>query len=561
MEFVGRTVRKEFKGFGCFTGTVKSYSPSSGLFEVVYEDGDSEELNFAEVSLLLGGGEPNLVEEEVKPSRLGRKPKKRRRVERKREIRGNSGNAAEVIFENDSGFGEDLNKNCDLSDGSEGRLEMGQAFGGNFRESVEVDGNLNNNVNCSKGLDKTLEQQSVLNVNWNVNRVDNLKDGIDLNAEFNLNGGCDLNVDLNVGKEEISEKRDCIDLNLDASGDFAQNLNGDSLDGSTAVTHGTQRRGCYFDLNLEVDEDFKDTEGDCEEKFKVSPKFEMIEENQKKERSGDTEEKVIEDGNANETWKEVYIDITEDNPMTSVGDLIDCAAAERLNNQNSCSSGDLKADNSLGVLDTSCMKDCGLVEVLVKDSLSEARTPMIHGDSGGPNIQRSSRRKRRKLLDNLKSTTTETVLRRSTRRGSAQNHNSITSFSVSDPLSSSAVSAITEEKPVISGCEETEKPSVLPQELELPPSSEHLNLDGIPILDLFSIYACLRSFSTLLFLSPFKLEDFVAALKCKSPSSLFDYVHLSILQTLRKHLEWLANDGSESASDCLRYILSPPITI
>lgn len=552
MEFVGRTVRKEFKGFGCFTGTVKSYSPSSGLFEVVYEDGDSEELNFAEVSLLLGGGEPNLVEEEVKPSRLGRKPKKRRRVERKREIRGNSGNAAEVIFGNDSGFGGDLNKNCDLSDGSEGGLEMGQAFGGNLRESVEVDGNLNDNVNCSKGLDKTLEQQSVLNVNLNGNRVDNLKDGIDLNAEFNLNGGCDLNVDLNVGKEEISEKRDCIDLNLDASGDFAQNLNGDSLDGSTAVTHGTQRRGCYFDLNLEVNEDFKDTEGDCEEKFKVCPKFEMIEENQKKERSGDTEEKVIEDGNANETWKEVYIDITEDNPMTSVGDLIDCAAAERLNNQNSCSSGDLKADNSLGVLDTSCMKDCGLVEVLVKDSLSEARTPMIHGDSGGPNIQRSSRRKRRKLLDNLKSTTTETVLRRSTRRGSAQNHNSITSFSVSDPLSSSAVSAITEEKPVISGCEETEKPSVLPQELELPPSSEHLNLDGIPILDLFSIYACLRSFSTLLFLSPFKLEDFVAALKCKSPSSLFDYVHLAILQTLRKHLEWLANDGSESASDCLR---------
>ncbi|KAK9273798.1 hypothetical protein L1049_018608 [Liquidambar formosana] len=72
------------------------------------------------------------------------------------------------------------------------------------------------------------------------------------------------------------------------------------------------------------------------------------------------------------------------------------------------------------------------------------------------------------------------------------------------------------------------------------------------MLDFFSVYACLRSFSTLLFLSPFELEDFVAALKCKSPSPLFDFIHVSILQTLRKHLEFLSDEGSQSASDCLR---------
>ncbi|KAM0997171.1 hypothetical protein ACFX2I_007044 [Malus domestica] len=545
MEFVGRSVKKELKGHGFFTGTVKSYAATSGLFEVIYEDGNTEELSFDEVSLLLGcGAEVDLVEAAAKP---GRKPKKRRRIERKREIRGNA------ALGNASGFDGDLNENCNLSDGSEGKLELEQRFGGNLRENVAVSGNLNENVDSSNVVDKTLEQGTGLITNGDVNRVGNLKNGIDLNAGFNLNlnDGCDLNVDSNVGMEGVVEKRDCIDLNLDANDDFVENRNGDSsLGGSTLVTHGTQKRGCDFDLNLEVNEEFKDTECDCEEKFKVNPKFEMIEGSLEKERSGDGEEKITEDGNSNGMCKEVYIDINEDVPMRNVDDPIDCAAGERLDDKNCCSSGDLKADNSVGIFDTGCIKDSGLVEVLVKDSLSEARTPMIHGnlgDSGSPCIKKSSRRKRRKLLDNLKSTTTETVLRRSARRGSALNH-----VSVSDPLSSSAVGAITEEKPVISGCEETEKPSVLPQSLELPPSSQHLNLDGIPVLDLFSIYACLRSFSTLLFLSPFKLEDFVAALTCKTPSLLFDHVHVSILQTLRKHLEWLANEGDESASNCLR---------
>jgi hypothetical protein len=49
------------------------------------------------------------------------------------------------------------------------------------------------------------------------------------------------------------------------------------------------------------------------------------------------------------------------------------------------------------------------------------------------------------------------------------------------------------------------------------------------------------------------LEEFVAALKGNSPSSLFDFIHVSILEILRKHLEHLSNEGSESASNCLRY--------
>lgn len=529
MEFVGRSVRKQFKGLGNFTGTVKSYSPSSGFFHVVYEDGGSEELDFAEVSLLLAAAsaaEPDLVQ--VKPGRPGRKPKKRRRTDTKRQIPGNSAGDTPGIIDSEK---------CDSGDG----------FGGHLRGIVAVNGGLNGDVSSSNWLDEIREKESALSVS----RVsDDSKDGIDLNAGFNFSlndDGCDLNADLNVGKEEEEKNlnhRDCIDLNLDACGDSVENLDGASLGGSTVVTQGTKRRGCDFDLNLEVGEDYRDTEADSEDKFKVSPKFEIIEESRKRERGEDAEENVVE-----------KIDINEDIHMNGIGERIDCAVGERLSNENCCSSGDMKVDCSLGELNTSAIKDNGMV----KNSPSEAATPTTHEYLGDSNIQRSSRRKRRKLPDNLISTTTETVLRRSSRRGSAQNHVSIASSAVSNPVSSSAVTAITEDVPVISGCEGTDKPSVAPQALELPPSPQHLNLEGIPVLDLFTIYACLRSFSTLLFLSPFKLEDFVAALKCNSPSSLFDSVHVSILQTLRKHLESLSNEGSESASDCLRYILSPCI--
>jgi hypothetical protein len=159
----------------------------------------------------------------------------------------------------------------------------------------------------------------------------------------------------------------------------------------------------------------------------------------------------------------------------------------------------------------------------------------------------ASARKRRKFLDNGNSMQETTVLRRSARRGSAKNN------LLKDLSMSPVVSALTEDKPVKSHHEWPEEPVVLHPKLQLPPSSQNLNLSGIPVLDLFSVYACLRSFSTLLFLSPFGLEEFVAALKGNSPSSLFDFIHVSILEILRKHLEHLSNEGSESASNCLRY--------
>ncbi|XP_050368365.1 DDT domain-containing protein PTM [Argentina anserina] len=419
MEFVGRTVRKDL-----VVGTVKSYSPSSGFFRVLFEDGTSQDFDSAHLSPLLLLSEPD----PVKPARPGRRPKKRRRT-------GNSAHDSERV-------------------GHSGDVRV----------------------------------------------------AIDLNAGFNFS----------LNDDNDAEIRDCIDLNLDATGCCDSVENFDGAGSSVVVTpQGTKRRGCDFDLNLELAEELRDGESDC-----VTPKFERIE-----EMSGDLIGNAVEDGNAGVDRKLVCIDIHEE---VALDGGIECG---------------------VGDLNTSALEDNGVV---VKDDPSEAVTPLTHvqlGDLASPSVQKSSRRKRRKVQDNSVSATTGTVLRRSSRRGSARNH---VSAGVCSPVQSSAGADVAGDALVVSGSEEADKPSVAPQKLELPPSSQHLNLEDVPVLDLFSIYACFRSFSTLLFLSPFKLEDFVAALQCKSPSLLIDSVHLSVLQTLRKHLDSLSNEGSESASHCLR---------
>ncbi|CAN7141246.1 unnamed protein product [Brassica rapa subsp. narinosa] len=110
-----------------------------------------------------------------------------------------------------------------------------------------------------------------------------------------------------------------------------------------------------------------------------------------------------------------------------------------------------------------------------------------------------------------------------------------------------SVNCVTAEKNWI-----VERISLLPPKPQLPPSSPNLNLDGLPIPYVFATYTFLRSFSTVLFLSPFELKDFVEALRCTSPSLLFDSIHVSLLQILRKDLEKLAGEDDQSATLCLR---------
>ncbi|KAJ3683809.1 hypothetical protein LUZ60_014036 [Juncus effusus] len=87
---------------------------------------------------------------------------------------------------------------------------------------------------------------------------------------------------------------------------------------------------------------------------------------------------------------------------------------------------------------------------------------------------------------------------------------------------------------------------------ELPPSSKSLDLEGLPVLDFFMVYSALRGFSRQFFLSPFKLETFLSALKCTVANPLIDSVHFSLLHALKKHLEVLSEQGSQSAAHCIR---------
>ncbi|TKY48606.1 Nucleosome-remodeling factor subunit BPTF [Spatholobus suberectus] len=92
----------------------------------------------------------------------------------------------------------------------------------------------------------------------------------------------------------------------------------------------------------------------------------------------------------------------------------------------------------------------------------------------------------------------------------------------------------------------------VPSPLTLPPSSGTIGVPERCVLDLFSVYGFLRSFSIRLFLSPFTLDEFVGALNCKVSNALLDAIHVSLMRVLRRHLENISADGSRRASKCLR---------
>ncbi|CAN6325808.1 unnamed protein product [Urochloa humidicola] len=102
--------------------------------------------------------------------------------------------------------------------------------------------------------------------------------------------------------------------------------------------------------------------------------------------------------------------------------------------------------------------------------------------------------------------------------------------------------------------EEPSEPSPPVQVVELPPSSGDIPVPEDSISYLFSVYNFLRSFSVQLFLSPFGLDDFIAAINCTAQNNLLDAVHVSLLRALRRHLESKSAEGSQLASNCLRYL-------
>jgi len=632
MEFVGKSVNKKFNGFGVFKGYVKSYDESSGFFEIKYEDGDFEELDFSKVASLLeeekeAAGVSAAGPVDPKP-RLGRKLKKRRRAEPKKPESGESGNSGVVEA---NGY-LDMNRNVDLNDG----------FVGDLRGNVDINVDLNETLEKGSGAVEDLREGVFdLNAGFNFDLNEEEEEGNpNPNPNYNHNSNSNNNNNLSVDFE--GKKRGCIDLNLDVSGDVDENFKEVDLECKVV---GTQKRECGFDLNLGIGDEMKDEMGvGFEGQMEETTNFEIqrMEEDEKSHfesaiPNGKLQGVHVSNDSCSglvERIEEVNIVSCEDfRAFDSVGvvdvkdvkehfpEVIDSASVYKeesgsrkrgrrrrklpdnlnstpevtvLSDTNAVGddcmvgSGSRRrgrrrklADNLNSTPEVTVLSDANAVgddcmvgsgsqrrgrrrkladnlnsipeKIILLDAnvVREDCTVRVDGNLGdiGSSYREvsASARKRRKFLDNGNSMQETTVLRRSARRGSAKNN------LLKDLSMSPVVSALTEDKPVKSHHEWPEEPVVLPPKLQLPPSSQNLNLSGIPVLDLFSVYACLRSFSTLLFLSPFGLEEFVAALKGNSPSSLFDFIHVSILEILRKHLEHLSNEGSESASNCLRY--------
>ncbi|GJN13796.1 hypothetical protein PR202_gb00542 [Eleusine coracana subsp. coracana] len=120
-------------------------------------------------------------------------------------------------------------------------------------------------------------------------------------------------------------------------------------------------------------------------------------------------------------------------------------------------------------------------------------------------------------------------------------------------------SDISEDTDASSNCSDSTKetpsdPCPLVQAVELPPSSGDIAVPEESISHVFSVYNFLRSFSVQLFLSPFGLDDFVAAINCTVQNNLLDAVHVSLLRALKRHLETKSSEGSQPASNCLKYL-------
>ncbi|KAE9616405.1 putative transcription factor & chromatin remodeling DDT family [Lupinus albus] len=508
MEFVGKSVKREFEGIGILNGTVKSYDSSSASVEIEYENGYSEHFNSAQLPSLLQPPLPQLLH--YHNPLLPPKPTKRRRFHHSTDIGASSGNFTDTTNPEDLQINGNLGVCAEIGNG----------------------GNLVGNVNSNGGqviIGNSIRSEDCLDHNT----VSANENGLDLNAGINLNE--DLYLNEGCTEDGSLKRRDSIDLNLGVDDeDDGGNLDVIYLGCSGGLTLTEDRN---IDLNMEVCEEVTEAQGNVvngNKHSQVDALFDKIEQT-------DINKKSIEGdsfcGNLNGVSNANKLEVIHASIEHAAKDV---ATRFIVESEGDAGKGDISTIDSLRVTNAFSVKDCNYVEVQQTDN-----SPCDYLGS--------SRRKRRKLSDNLK-TTPHTLLRRSSRRTSARNQVSgtISLQEMDAPMSSTVPSSLTEEKPVTTGDEKYEQCNLPPAKLQLPPSSQNLNLDDLPVLEIFSIYTFLRSFSTLLFLSPFELEDLVAALKSETPTILFDNIHASLLQTLRKHLEYLSDEGCQSAADCLR---------
>ncbi|XP_047323085.1 DDT domain-containing protein PTM-like [Impatiens glandulifera] len=511
MEFVGRMLKKQFVGRPiAVTGVVNLYDQSTGLFDVSYEDGCTEQLNLSEVTSLTGqmllNDQSASGEITKKKSKVGRKPKKRRRLQ---------------VLNPDSGKSSDtlISSSCKEEDGESSAVKQ-KGFLENLGNEC-----LNDNSSADRDLVCVRYHMDGSDNGFNMNN-----NGLDLNAALDLNNDQNMQLKFDCGGEV--KRNGCIDLNLDASCDDEESVREDDAGVSAMLVQGNK---LCFDLNLGLDEETKNLD---------------VFENEGIEDSKENDKVVCLEANG---VNHSQIDICR-SPEHLVEDSL-TGLTGNTQRESTASSPGLKGSVSPANFETKVFLS---PEVLMKEAFSDTGTPIdssLQADS--LNDSQRTRGRRRKRYDKA-NPPAATVLRRSSRKLattlSAQNHISSGAITLADSeVKLSILTSVEEDgKPETSDHEESEDCGGVSTKPQLPPSSKKLNLDEMPLFDLFSIYAFLRSFSTLLFLSPFEFEGLVLAVKSKTPNLLIDSIHVSLLQTLRKHLELLSSENSLSASNCLR---------
>ncbi|GER40759.1 PHD-finger and DNA binding domain-containing protein [Striga asiatica] len=518
MEYVGRRVKKESQGHGTSFGSVQSYEPSTEVFKIVYDGGDSEELELAEVSSLLLSTEPPPPPPPPSeaPVRKRGRPKKRRRI---------------------------VNKGTDKGDPEIESVVNENMFG---REAGSGGFDLNSNEGMGLDVDAF---NLISRDDHGVNGVGAGGDmrGLDLNEVVNFESNEQLCLNNGGVVGNSGETREIIDLNLDAYEDCEK------------LTDG--RKGRCFDLNLQLTED----------------EVRNLEERELQKGANET---ILNKGNmqlsevlVEHDTKEYPVNVDDGNRVVNTENKEDSPrrnSASGLDNGNVATQkmkrGRKRKDTTINNIEVSSLEPRNGDMKSELDSVEGTRSRMgddsvDHENGVLGTLTRGRRgRKRRDLSENnVTLPTPSTGLRRSSRRAkrealsdSDQVPNVSDLGDIDQKLSSPAINFISQEKKIVKSRRKSSHPDILPPKLELPPSSCNLDLDGVPLFDLVSVYAFLRSFSILLFLSPFELVDFVASVKCNDSTLLFDSVHVSLLRTLRKHLESLSNEGSVSAADCLR---------
>ncbi|KAG8388962.1 hypothetical protein BUALT_Bualt02G0179800 [Buddleja alternifolia] len=515
MEYVGRRVKKEFEGKGTFVGSIQAYEPGTGRLRIVYDGGDSEELEVSEVSRLLVAAE------------LDRSmPQKRRRIADRGKSSVNS-----VIDSGVSGRMVDRVGDC-------GEFDLNLNEGPDFNDDAFIC--LSDDDHGGDGVGGGAKLQN-----------------LDLNEGLNLELNEGLILDKGVVEESSALKKEIIDLNMDVNEDF-ENLGG-------------EREGRCFDLNLQLTEVEVRSLDDCDGRFGANERGSAKGDTQTREELVEVDNKeILVNVDVNNGNLTLDLDNTEETPSMNCAGGVDKEKLAPVSTQRKRRGRKRKdALNNITELATpeTIKSEFGIGNMELEFENRE-ETPLktdndsVDYDNGiSESAPRGRRgRKRRESSDNtITLPTPGTGLRRSSRRaksaassGQDQVFNALGLDAINDQLSSPAISIMSDEKVAAASPGKFSECVSLPPKVEFPPSTCNLDLKGVSVFDLVSVYAFLRSFSTLLFLSPFELGDFVASVKCNDSTLLFDSIHVSLLRTLRKHLESLSSEGSASASGCLR---------